>query len=68
MQQLLQAHGIEARLIELELGRSNLVAEIQNGNSTKTLGLSGHMDVVKAGNHDLWQHNPYGAEIIDGKL
>ena len=68
LQQLLQAHGIEARLIELEPGRSNLVAEIQNGNSTKTLGLSGHMDVVKAGNHDLWQHNPYGAEIIDGKL
>lgn len=26
------------------------------------------MDVVKAGNQDLWQHDPYGAEIVAGKL
>lgn len=26
------------------------------------------MDVVKAGNHDLWQHAPYAAEIVAGKL
>lgn len=26
------------------------------------------MDVVKAGNHDLWQHTPYAAEIVAGKL
>lgn len=26
------------------------------------------MDVVKAGNRDLWQHDPYGADIVDGKL
>lgn len=68
LQQLLKVHGIESQLVELEPGRSNLVAEIQNGASDKVLGLSGHMDVVKAGNHDLWQHDPYAAEIVDGKL
>ena len=68
LQKLLKAHGIESQLVEFEPGRSNLVAEIQNGASDKVLGLSGHMDVVKAGNHDLWQHDPYAAEIVDGKL
>lgn len=68
LQTLLKEHGIESKLIELEPGRSNLIAEIKNGDSDKVLGISGHMDVVKAGNHDLWQHDPYGAEIVDGKL
>lgn len=68
LQALLTEHGIDSELIELEPGRSNLVAEIQCGSSEKTLGISGHMDVVKAGNHDLWQHAPYAAEIVAGKL
>lgn len=68
LQQLLQAHDITAELIEVEPGRSNLVAEITQGDSGKVLGISGHMDVVKAGNYDLWQHDPYEAIIEDGKL
>lgn len=68
LQNLLKENGIESKLIELEPGRSNLVAEIKNGDSDKVLGISGHMDVVKAGNHDLWSYDPYAAEIIDGKL
>lgn len=68
LQRLLKEHGIESTLIELEPGRSNLVAEIRNGHADKALGISGHMDVVKAGNHDLWQHDPYGADIAGGKL
>lgn len=68
LQNLLKEHGIASELIELEPGRSNLVAAIKNGDSEKVLGISGHMDVVSAGNHDLWDHDPYAAEIVDGKL
>lgn len=68
LQKLLKEHSIESKLIELEPGRSNLVAEIKHGDSDKVLAVSGHMDVVKAGNRDLWQHDPYGADIVDGKL
>lgn len=68
LQQLLKEHEIDSMLIEPEAGRANLVAEIKLGTSQKVLGLSGHMDVVKAGNHDLWSYAPYGAEIVDGKL
>ncbi|MGH2066414.1 ArgE/DapE family deacylase, partial [Aerococcus sp. L_4] len=34
----------------------------------KILAVSGHMDVVDAGNPDLWTYPPYGAEIHDGVM
>ena len=62
MQKRLGVSGIAYKLIELEPGRSNLVAEIKQAHSVKVLGVSGHMDVAKAGNHDLWQLDSYGAD------
>lgn len=38
----------------------------QMGHGEKTLGILCHLDVVPAG--DGWQHDPWGAEIEDGKL
>lgn len=67
LQNLLKEHDIDSKLIQYSPGRSNLVAEISNGEG-KILGLTGHMDVVSAGNPELWTHHPYGAEIVDGKL
>lgn len=65
---LLEAHGIESQLIQYADGRSNLVAEIQGDDQGKILAVSGHMDVVDAGNPDLWTYPPYGAEIYDGVM
>lgn len=67
IQKLLADNGIESELVEYEPGRSNLVAEIKNGEG-KVLGISGHMDVVAAGDINLWSHDPYAAEIVDGKM
>lgn len=67
LKSLLAHHGIAAELIEYSPGRSNLVAEIANGEG-KVLGLTGHMDVVSAGEAGLWAQDPYGAEIVDGKM
>lgn len=65
---LLEAHGIESQLIQYADGRANLVAELKGNEEGKILAVSGHMDVVDAGNHDLWTYPPYGAEIHDGVM
>lgn len=64
---LLARHGIDSQLVELEPGRSSLVAEVSNG-AGKVLGISGHMDVVSAGDPALWSRDPYGAEIVEGRM
>ena len=65
---LLEAHGIESQLIQYADGRTNLVAELKGQKDGKILAVSGHMDVVDAGNPDLWTYPPYGAEIHDGVM
>lgn len=66
--ELLAAHGIESQLIQYADGRSNLVAELKGEYDGKILAVSGHMDVVDAGNEDLWTYPPYAAEIHDGVM
>lgn len=65
---LLEAHGIESQLIQYADGRTNLVAELKGNQEGRILAVSGHMDVVDAGNPDLWTYPPYGAEIHDGVM
>lgn len=45
--------------------RDNLVVTIGEG---PQIGLSGHMDVVDAGDHSAWSHNPFGGEIVGDQL
>lgn len=47
LKELLDKHGITAKIIKLSETRANLVAEI--GNNGPVLGISGHMDVVSEG-------------------
>lgn len=63
-QTLLTSHGIPSNLIHYKEGRASLVTEIQNGEG-KTLVLSGHMDVVSAGNVDEWKYPPFSGYIDD---
>lgn len=63
---LLQEYGINSKLVHYSDGRDNLIAEISNGTSKKVLGLSGHMDVVDAGDETAWKYAPFAAEIVDG--
>ena len=66
-QQLLKMHGIESKLVEFDKGRSSLVAEISNGPG-RIVALSGHMDVVSAGDESKWTHPPFSGYIEDGIL
>ena len=64
---LLSDYGIDSKVIPTGIpGRANLVAEI--GSGSPVLAISGHMDVVSAGNAEAWTSDPYTLTERDGKL
>ncbi|HFR4577676.1 TPA: ArgE/DapE family deacylase [Streptococcus suis] len=67
IQEFLSAHGIESELVEFAPRRASLVAEISNG-SGKKLGLTGHLDVVSAGNAEDWTHPPFSGFVDENKI
>jgi len=48
-----------------ELG--NVIGIIE-GDGEKTILLQGHMDTVGVENPELWEHDPFGGNIVDGKI
>lgn len=68
LQALLKEYGIDSELVEYIPGRANLVASIEGQGPGKILGLSGHMDVVAAGDPANWTHDPFAGEIVDGRM
>ena len=45
---------------------TNLIVRRRYGQSGKTIALNAHGDVVPPG--EGWSHEPYGGEVVDGKL
>jgi len=66
LKDLLSKHGIDSKIIKINDSRANLVAEI--GESGPVLGISGHMDVVSAGDLTKWTYDPFTLTEKDGKL
>ena len=64
---LLSAAGFACRLIEFAPRRSSLVARIGGAAGRQPLCFTGHVDVVPLGNAP-WQHDPFGAQIVNGLL
>ena len=62
-----EALGFEVSLHELDAGRPSVVAQKVFGEGP-TLCYCSHIDVVPAGEHDLWSHPPYAATIVDGQM
>ncbi|MBD3207140.1 M20/M25/M40 family metallo-hydrolase [Candidatus Bathyarchaeota archaeon] len=46
----------------------NIVASFDCGSNGKHLVLNGHIDVYPVGDPDKWVHDPWGGEIVDGKI
>jgi succinyl-diaminopimelate desuccinylase len=62
----LERAGIAVELIDHGGGRASVVARLR-GAGAPGLILSGHLDVVGAGDRP-WQHPPFGGEIADGRV
>lgn len=65
---LLLDHGIESYGVKYDEGRVSLVADVKGQDFGKLLVLSGHTDVVSEGDENLWTYDPYGAQIVEGKM
>ncbi|EGP4837959.1 ArgE/DapE family deacylase [Enterococcus faecium] len=68
LNKLLAKHDITGEIVSYRDGRDNLIARYQKGQSGKVLGLSGHMDVVAAGDESSWTYAPFAAEIHGNRL
>ncbi|HGN7302233.1 TPA: ArgE/DapE family deacylase [Staphylococcus aureus] len=63
---LFDKYDIKSEILKVNEHLANIVAEI--GNGSPILALSGHMDVVDAGNQDNWSYPPFQLTEKDGKL
>ena len=60
--------GLEPEINEVLPGRENIILKIDSGRPGRTLMFEGHTDVVSEGDRSVWKHDPFGAEIEDGKI
>lgn len=65
----MRAFGWSPTVTDVAPGRPNVVAVIDGGGGPgPTLAFEGHTDVVTEGDRSVWTRDPYGAEIVDGRL
>jgi succinyl-diaminopimelate desuccinylase len=64
----LKALGMETHILEGTEGKKNVFGLCRGAAQEKTLLLSGHTDVVPSGEKKAWNHDPFGAEVLDGWL
>lgn len=64
---VLDAIGATAEIVRGEAGRPSVVATIGHGDGP-SLAWNGHLDTVPAGSLDTWRVDPFGGEVIDGRL
>jgi len=60
--------GMEPIIQEVAPGRENVIITIDSGRPGPCLMIEGHTDVVSEGDRSSWVHDPFGAEIVDGKI
>jgi succinyl-diaminopimelate desuccinylase len=65
---LLDAHGADYRIIAPNETMPNIIAAFDCAKPGRHLALNGHIDVFPAGDGAGWTKDPWGAELIDGKI
>ena len=60
--------NLEPEINEVLPGRENIILKIDSGKPGRTLMFEGHTDVVSEGVRSLWKHDPFAAEVEDGKI
>jgi succinyl-diaminopimelate desuccinylase len=60
--------GVDPLVEEVVPGRENIIVTIDSGKKGPCLMIEGHTDVVSEGDRSIWTKDPFGGEIVDGKL
>ena len=64
----LSSKGIEYSIVGPDYDKPNIVSSFKTSKGGKHLVLNGHMDVFPVGRGEGWKHDPWGGELIDGKI
>src|SRR5579862_651868 len=64
----LRNEGLDFRVIAPQATMPNLVAAFDGNGRGKHLVLNGHIDVFPVGDGTGWTKDPWGGELIDGKI
>lgn len=59
--------GFEYELLEGDPTRPNLVVKYGPSGGRRLL-VNAHVDIVPIGERSAWQYDPFGAEVVDGKI
>lgn len=68
IRKLLTERGVEFRVIAPNETMPNVVASFDAAKPGRHLALNGHIDVFPVGDGDGWSHDPWGGELIDGRI
>jgi succinyl-diaminopimelate desuccinylase len=60
--------GVEPLVEEVAPGRQNLIVTVDSGVAGPCLMLEGHTDVVSEGDRKAWTRDPFGGDLVDGKI
>jgi succinyl-diaminopimelate desuccinylase len=63
----LKEAGFDTEIVHIDETQPNLVATYGPAGG-KQLLVNAHVDVVPTGQREAWKHDPFGAEIEDGKI
>lgn len=64
----LKTHGIGVETQAVDNKRFNVFGKLKGEGSSPPLVYLAHMDTVPIGERERWTHDPFGGEIVDGKL
>jgi len=64
----MRAFGWHPVVEQVEPGRPNVIARVDGGRPGPTLLFEGHTDVVTEGDRAEWSYDPFGGEVVDGRL
>jgi succinyl-diaminopimelate desuccinylase len=63
---MLRTAGFSTRLVGIDAAKPNLIAEI--GSGSPLLCFNAHLDTVPTGALSDWTRDPFGGELIDGRV
>ena len=64
----LKREGLDFRVIAPQKAMPNIVAAFDSGKPGRHLTLNGHIDVFPVGDGSGWTEDPWGGELVDGKI
>ena len=64
----LDTKNIQYKVVGPDPEKPNIVSTLDTQRPGKHLILNGHIDVFPVGNPEGWSHDPWGGELVDGRI